>query len=345
MNHDKKIFFSGIVLIFFCLFFAYFFYISRPTGANQYILKVSKGDGVGTISRTLNSNGLIRSRIAFEVWSIFTGNAHKLKPGIYDLNGDLSMFQVINLLVSGPPDLRILISEGKNIFEIQDKLSDLGISGENGGFEVDLGKLQEKYPFLSGASDLEGFLFPDTYNLSQGSSLDYFFSTSLTNFSDKALPDFSENEKLIRYLNGEEPSIYQVLKMASIIEKEVPNHEDRLLVSGILWKRYLLGIPFQVDSSVVYAKCLNLRRRGEDYTRCNYLNRGDFKLDSKYNTYLNLGFPPTPISNPGEDAIIAALNPKKSAFLYYLSDPKSKKTVFSKTFEEHNVNRQKYLNL
>ena len=120
--------------------------------------------------------------------------------------------------------------------------------------------------------------------------------------------------------------------MASIIEKEVRTSEDKKLVSGILWKRWGIGMPLQADATVVYASG---KKNG-------YVTFEDLKIQSPYNTYLHIGLPVGPISNPGLESIVAAIYPQSSDFWYYLSKP-SGETVFSKTLAEHNNAKIKYL--
>jgi len=115
-----------------------------------------------------------------------------------------------------------------------------------------------------------------------------------------------------------------------LIEKEVPDSDDRKIVSGILWKRLELGMALQVDAVFPYI------------TGKQKVLLEDLKIDSLYNTYLHKGLPPGPISNPGLDAIDAARNPKESPYLYYLSGNDGK-THFAKTFSEHLRNKEKYL--
>ena len=125
---------------------------------------------------------------------------------------------------------------------------------------------------------------------------------------------------------------FEIITIASLIEKEVASDSDRALVSGILWKRMKLNIPLQVDATVLYARP---KRIGK-------VTLADTKINSPYNTYRYTGLPPAPIANPGLSAIRAALYPKKSPYLYYLSTPDGK-TIFSKTREEHNRAKAKYL--
>ena len=121
--------------------------------------------------------------------------------------------------------------------------------------------------------------------------------------------------------------------MASLIEREVRTYEDMRIVSGLLWKRMEIGMPLQVDATLVY---LTGRKTGQ-------ITNDDKLIDSAYNTYKYRGLPPTPIANPGLNAINAAIDPIESEYLYYLSTPITGETIFSKTLDEHNENRIKYL--
>jgi UPF0755 protein len=132
---------------------------------------------------------------------------------------------------------------------------------------------------------------------------------------------------------------YERLTLASYLEREVPEFENRQLVAGVLLRRINLSMPLQVDATLSYAKCDGLIR---DCKNLKVL-RSDINMTSPYNTYTRLGWTPTPITNPGESAIQAALTPKFSSYLYYLSSPDTKETYFSKTLDEHNTKRKKYL--
>ena len=116
--------------------------------------------------------------------------------------------------------------------------------------------------------------------------------------------------------------VYITLIIASMIEKEIPLSSERPLVAGVMYQRLRIDMPLQIDATTLYAKEVK---------------------NARYDTYQFYGLPPTPISNPGLDAIWAAAHPQESEFLYYLSDPRTKKTIFGKTIDEHNENRAKYL--
>ncbi len=313
----------------FILGLAYFYYLLSPTmitaGEESFI--INAGAGLKEIVSLLDGLGFIRSPAAFKIYSLLSGSAHKLKPGEYQLAASLSTPQLVRRLIQGPPDQEILIIEGESLKDIDKKLTSSGLieAGSLASFSPPL--LAGDFPFLQGVGNLEGFLFPDTYRIAPRSSVEEILKKLLANFENKALPQLR--------VSGDD--WYETLIIASLIEREIPKEEDREFVAGILSKRLELGMPLQVDASVVYAKC-----RGS-FTDCPPLTRDDFRVKSLYNTYFYPGLPPSPIANPGLGAVSAAQSPRASDFLYYLSDPKTGKTVFAETFEEHNINRARYL--
>ena len=125
----------------------------------------------------------------------------------------------------------------------------------------------------------------------------------------------------------------KIVTMASLIEKEAGNNEEMPFISGILSNRLKKNMPLQVDASFIYL----LGKKSSDLTK------DDLKIDSPYNTYVNKGLPPGPINNPGMNAILASLNPAKTPYYFYLHD-KDGIIHYAKTFEEHKINKRKYLN-
>lgn len=289
---------------------------------------MSQGDGFKKIADTLKSQGLIRSAGAFKLFSFFSGSAHRLKPGEYSLSPILTTPDIVRRLVAGiPEDVKVLIPEGATLKEIDERLSGLGIITKGALSNFSLQILKEEYPFLEDAQTLEGFLFPDTYRFFPKSDPAQVVKRFLDNWRRQVLPLFSETSVIV----------YDALIKASIIEKEIQPETDRSVVAGILDRRLKQGIPLQVDATIVYLKC------GGAFRNCPMLTRKDFQLDSSFNTYKHIGLPPTPIANPGLVSIRAVLNPTETSFLYYLSDPNTKKTIFAETLDEHNQNRLHYL--
>ncbi len=266
----------------------YFVSPAEKGGAGQMFI-VEKGDGVREIAKSLEESGLIKSPAAFLVYGAVSGSADKLKAGAYDLSPAMNVFHIVDALRRGPKeDLTIRVGEGDTLAEIEAELVKLKIIKP---------KALSKFPGKS----LEGFLFPDTYRFFPNSSIEDVVKKFMTNFYKQAVPALKDSPR----------DFYETLIIASILEKEVPFHDDRRLVAGVLYKRLKIGMALQVDAYPW--------------------------------TYEHAGLPPKPISNPGLDAIRAAANPIASDYLYYLSDPVTKKTIFSKTFDEHVANKFKYL--
>lgn len=300
--------YSIILLLSFLL--AYFLGLLKPVGeasGGSSKLVVSSGQSFGMISAALKDRQLIRSKNIFKIYALVSGSATKLKPGNYELFHSFSTPEIIDLLVRGPEiDAQITVVEGDDLESIAGKLDKRGILNSKDFLNYGWQALIESYPFLQSARSLEGFLFPDTYRFFLNSSSEAVAKKFLDNFKKKARPLLTDWDGAKTDLDS-----YELLTLASLIEKEIPFHEDRLVVSGILRKRLAISMPLQVDAAP--------------------------------ETYKKYGLPPGPIANPGLDAIYAALNPKNSDYLYYLSDPKTKKTIFSRTLDEHNENRIKYL--
>ncbi|PIS17218.1 MAG: endolytic transglycosylase MltG [Candidatus Nealsonbacteria bacterium CG09_land_8_20_14_0_10_42_14] len=215
-------------------------------------------------------------------------------------------------------------SPSMSIFQIAGKLASGDIATVNitipEGFTAE--KIQARVKNMVGLDmpDLEkheGYLFPDTYKVAYGATGEEIVQMMLNNFDRKTAslaitPD--------------------IVIMASLIEKEVQTKEDKEIVSGIFWKRLESGMPLESCATIAYIK-------GIDQWRYSY---EDTRIESPYNTYLNLGLPPGPIANPGLDSIEAALYSQDSDYWYWLSTPEGE-TIFSKTLAEHNYAKSIYL--
>ncbi len=340
------------VLMMAVLIFAFVVYeITTPlslTGEEKEF-SVRSGDGFRDIADKLRAEGIIRNAQIFKVCVILKGWADKLKAGDYKLSPADSVLQIAQKIYEGEKnkEIRIVIPEGYNIFDIDKKLAEAGLINKGNliGFNPNPALLR-KYPFLDEIpenlprhSALEGFLFPDTYNFFQTAdkSLEPILAKFLDNFNAKISDDL-KNETLKRGLN-----FYDVLKMASLLEKEISFFDERADAAGVLWKRLKTGMPLQVDATVFFIKkylLSNFALNGEEPVK---LLAQDYDVESFYNTYLYKGLPPAPICNPGLESIKAAIFYKDNNYWYYLSDLKTGKTIFAKTFEEHKKNKVKYL--
>jgi len=279
------------------------------------IFSLEKGSSLNKISSELYSKHIIRSEFFFKIFTVLEGGSKGIMAGDYMITKKQNVFTVARRLSSGVFELtavKILIPEGFNIFEISKLVT------------KKIGKINSDY-FTNLASPDEGYLFPDTYYFLPNASAEEIISVMKDNFQKKI--SLITNE-----ITAFKKPLTDIIKMASILEEEAKTTESRKMVAGILWKRLSLGIPLQVDSSFKY---INGKVTKD-------LSLQDLKIDSPYNSYLYKGLPPTPIANPGLDSINAAISPTKTEYLFFLSDENGE-MHYAKTFEEHLVNKEKYL--
>jgi peptidoglycan lytic transglycosylase G len=316
-----------------------FFILLKPVSQISDVrqIEIKSGEGFKQISYKLKNAGIIRSDPAFRILSIVSGSAHKLKPGTYSLNANLPSPQILRNLIAGSNvEIKIVIQEGLTLLDIDKKLSDAGVLPLNSLAKFDFEKLKQEYEFLENLESLEGYLFPDTYNFFANSNTETVVRKFLDNFNQKAWVILKNSSLTIKENTY---TAEQFINIASLIEKEIYYDEERPMVAGIIYNRLRIGMPLQIDATVSYAKCKGF------FFYCNnpVILKTELKAPSAFNTYLFRELPPTPISNPGLASIKAALNPEQSTYLYYLSDPETKKTIFSETLKGHIENQIKYI--
>ena len=188
-------------------------------------------------------------------------------------------------------------------------------------------KLIQKYPFLEGKTSFEGFLYPDTYRVRPSANLEEFLNTLLAIFDERIYAKLTPTQQ---------KNIYPTLILASIVEREERNPEEKAVVAGVLTERLRIRMMLGADATVCYALALS----SKVCTPTQIVNGLDSK--SPYNTRKVSGLPPTPIANPSRDTWLATLFPKKTEALYYLHNPEGG-IHYANTNEEHNANKRKYL--
>lgn len=295
---------------------------------------IEAGMGKKEIAQLLEDEGIIRNRHVFSFFAFFSDSANNLKAGEYNLSASMSVRDIINALFVGEikEEVRVTIPEGLSISEIEEILIENELV-EKGEFvraaSISTANAYEEYEYeflqnLDG-KNLEGFLFPDTYN---------FFVEDITpeDIVDKLLGNFEIRTKDIR----EQVDSYDLMRViitSSLVQGEVQTPEDMKLLAGQIQNRLDAGVALQLDVTLLYITGRHDRSIIPDL---------DKSIDSPYNTYLVRGITPTPINNPGLVAIDAVLNPTPSDYFYHVSTPDGT-TYFSKTLEEHNANVYKYL--
>lgn len=335
-----------VLIILILLGVVLFIGISRPSWEaekEEEIFTLEEGKGVFEVGVKLEDKKMINSPFLFTGYAFMSGEFRNLEAGKYKLNSEMSLRDMVNLFAKGDVVTQeITILEGWTIQEItrfleeegfnrEDILSITGISqpqsnlleveARSSNLEGDFSILQDKPDNAS----LEGYLYPDTYSISDmdTENLIYRMVSNLEKKVSNNYPELLENEQ----------NIHEIIILASLLEKEASDLEERRMISDILWRRKQAGIPLQVCASVNYVTGRNDTNVALEET----------EIDSPYNTYEIDGLPKGPIANPSLASIKAALNPKKNNYWYYLSVPGEDETIFSRNHLEHIKMKNKYL--
>ncbi len=274
-------------------------------------ITINEGLTVSDIAEELKAQNIVRSSLYLYLVLL---NEHKevyVQAGTYSFDMPLSTREVAEAITSGEhrsPLVSITLPEGFKASDINTYLAD--------AFEQ-----LDTTPFLP----YEGYLFPDTYFISTSTTADEL-RLLLTNTSASRLESYTDAIAASGFSKDE------VIVLASLIEREAKDNISKRIVSGILQNRLEAEMPLQVDATFDYI----LGKTSSELTM------DDLAVDSPYNTYTHVGLPPTPIANPGIESIEAVLYPEKSDYLYYLTAPDGT-FHYAETFEEHKVNKARYL--
>lgn len=331
-----------LIVVFTSLF--YFFYkrsidSSVTEDYSPINFSIEKGDAVSLISRRLIENNLISSELYFKVYLWQNKSDKMLQAGDYILSPNMTMKEIVNFFIKGDVVLAekdVKIIEGWDLKDIAFSFEENNISNSE-----DFLKLIEtpvnkwvfdfnKPDFLNDipeGHDLEGYIYPDTYRVYNNASVSDVLKKALDNFDVKLSQEMKDE------IRNQGKSLHDVVTLASIIEKEVISDEDKKTVAGILLKRIDIGMRLEVDSTINYIT-------GKNDPGATYL---DLEIESPYNTYRNYGLPPGPICSPSISSIEAAIYPKESPYLFYLNRQDTLETIFSKDYNEHLRNKNKYL--
>lgn len=320
-------------------------YILKGSYAESRVFIVERGEGVKEIAADLKADGFIKSKSLFVVLTFLQGNKNNLMAGSYELSTQMTVSEVLKKISSGDVLTEVLtVIEGWNLRDIGRALENKGMFQAEELFEIvgfptvdystaaDLPPFKdffEEFSFLKEKPknvSLEGYLFPDTYYITKDEPILVIVEKMLSNFDKKLTIEFKEE------IVQQKRTLFDILIMASMLEREVIAYEDKQIVAGLLWKRLRAGWPLQIDATLTY---LTGKASHE-------LTKDDLNIDSLYNTYKYKGLPLGPICNPGLDSIKAALYYKESSYWFYLTDSEGE-AVFSKTLQEHAANKHKYL--
>jgi UPF0755 protein len=334
-SRQTKVPYHCLRWLFLCFFFALFYvvldalvFLSLPPDLRPVERKilVPWGASFRRVVGVLYDNGMVRSAPRFYLLGRIVGVSSKVKAGEYRLNTGMLPLDILDELIAGRVvTYEVTIPEGYTATQIANLLQEKGI-------------IEDRAPFLRlvfdpvfavgqgiDTSTLEGYLFPDTYRFSKGLSPDAVIGTMLDNFQ-AAFQEAARHRRADVTLTDREMVI-----LASIIEKETGESQERALISAVFHNRIRKGVPLCSDPTVIYGL--------ENFD--GNLSKQDLLTPSPYNTYLHRGLPPGPIANPGKSSLIAAMAPAQSDYLYFVSKNDGSHH-FSKTLREHNTAVRRY---
>ena len=263
------------------------------------------------VADALKEAGIIEYKWLFKLFCIFSDATTKVDPGTYTLDTSLDYRALVSNMQTGTASMAtttITFPEGFTMQEIFERLEENGICTVEELYEA-AAEYSYNYSFLEwatpgDASRLEGYLFPDTYEFYQGEQASNAINRFLLNFHGKLTADMYAQAESLNI------SLHQAVIIASMIEAEAANDEERATIASVIYNRIAANMPLQIDATVMYAL-------GEHKE---YLTEQDLQVDSPYNTYLYTGLPAGPICNPGLSSLNAALNPADTSYLYYALD-------------------------
>jgi UPF0755 protein len=296
------------------------------THGKAVTVTVTSGETLDGVTSDLAGHGLIKSSFWFGQYARFKGLAEHLHAGQFKLDSGMGASAIITAL-EGTPDAapgRLVLAEGLTVDQMADKVASAGLGISRDQYLGAVAHDTFKAPFLSlrpaGDTSLEGFLFPDTYDVPQGATAHDVVQMQLNDFAAKAA-------KLLPASGG-----YDRLIIASIVEREAKFGDDQPKVASVILNRLEQGMNLQVDATVLYG----LHKVGSP------MSPADQQTDTPYNSYLHPGLPPTPISNPGVATLTAAMNPASTPFLFYVTDGCGH-NHYSETEAEHEQAVARYL--
>jgi UPF0755 protein len=297
------------------------------SGAEQFVV-IEPGTGTAAIGRRLVDAGVVRDQLAFRSALWWTGRARDLQAGEYRFDRPIAAVEVIDRLARGDVyTRRLTFPEGLTIAEMAELFESRGF-GSRASFVEAAGNVGLIKDFDAEARDLEGYLFPETYALARETPAARVVAQMVDRFRA------AYQDEWRRRAEGAGLTTRQVVTLASLVEKETAQPQERAMVAAVYRNRLRIGMALQADPTVVYA----MRRAG---TYDGNIRRADLALDSPYNTYRYAGLPPGPIASPGAAALEAAVTPADVRYLYFVSRNDGSH-VFSETLDQHNRNVREF---
>lgn len=305
-------------------------YLSNTKNEKEVEFKINKGDNLTTVSKKLYDKGIIRSKY----WFKYNGQdvASKLKPGNYTIPADTDIGEIYDIIQKGEQKESVAITfpEGFLLYEFAERIEEEGIATKEEFIDATDRYFEgNSYEFDNSNHyfNMEGYLFPDTYYFEKDQTIDEIVEI-LVSTMDRV---FTEED--LKHMEKKNLSKHEILTIASLIEREAYNGEEKQSISGVIYNRLDIDMPLQIDATVIYGK-------GEGKEHTTRVLYADLKEDNPYNTYKNKELVPGPIASPGKESIYAALYPEENEYLFYVLGEEGH--VFSKDYEEHKKHEKAY---
>ncbi|GBG08676.1 aminodeoxychorismate lyase [Paenibacillus agaridevorans] len=305
-----------------------------PAGAVKQVA-ISRGMSANSVADTLEENGIIKNSFVFGYYLQLKDEGSRFQAGLYEMSPGMDNAAIIAKLNAGDTiaeeTIRFTIPEGYTVLQIADKLAADGLINKEKFLDVaENGRSWANAESAQAIPDddklhkrLEGYLFPETYELKKDSTEEQIITRMLQE-TDRKLAALPEDWQDAMEASGR--TLHEIMTIASLIEREVVVDEERALVSSVIYNRLAKPMRLQIDAAVQYAL---------DEPKERLLTK-DLEIDSPYNTYKNDGLPPGPIASPSLASIEAAIYPAQSDYLFYVTKKDgSQSHLFAKTYNEH----------
>lgn len=354
LNKKNLVYFISTVLLLAFLLLSFFaYYLFSPIKLhNNYLLDIPSGQPATMVGSSLQANHIIASPKLFKVALIVLNKANKVQSGEYEITNGMNIWTIIKKISTGDvKKYSFRINEAETVSSVINRLkNEVKLKNTSLSFiqeqpqifiktmadlRVNQKPEQSKLLDLDKIPNLDGLFYPDTYYYSsKQSDIDLLAQAYnklinvLTNLWQESINLYPRDSDYLKVVS----TPYQALILASIVERESANNNERKVIAGVIYNRLLRNMPLQVDPTVIYSL-------GEKYK--GNLSKEDLSNNNPYNTYINRSLPPGPIGAVSIGSLRAAINPDKNDFLYFVSKGDGTH-YFSRTLEEHNAAVKQY---
>lgn len=295
----------------------------EAAGQDETRVEVVQGDTLSSVADKLEEGGVIGSSFLFTLQARMGDESAEIKPGGYTFTSGEDREQIMTKLKEGEavPTFALTVPEGLTMDQTADVVAESNGDITRRQFLRAANSTDYGYAFLEDRAirDTEGFLFPKSYEFEDGTTADQVVN--------RLLEQYLLETEAVDYAAASEDlnlSEYELLTVASLVEREAVNDEERAVIASVIYNRIRAGMPLQIDATVQYA-------RGEQKEN---LSLQDLEIDSPYNTYQNPGLPPGPIASPSLESIEAAVSPQETDYLYYVVTPEGGEHFFTNNYDE-----------